>query len=624
MACGFCKSSAHTIRTCSAHGAEGMRNANAARAEKKRREKVAKDWDKYSITEDCITLDSPKLYPGRVNCIFSKDCESVEGAVNTAMPDGYFPYIVTCMNMRISKRNVCAELRAYTGRRMKKTPCSAGDIDTTAPQKGRPAVNVTRKGIALSSKAVIRSDRRKRRRRLEPTSTQPTTVEEFKKFLAILLYTSTQSVADFKLLWKTSHDSAVHTFPRRLMSRDRFCALYACFSFADEEMTYLESVLDDHLLKVWTPANGVCVDETLVPFKGRGNPNHVFIMRKPHPHGTKLWTSVDYSGYFLRLCIFRRGGEKESPTATVMKMIRGIAPESLVITDSYFGGLRTLEGLSALGHYGLMSCKQTQPSFLFKDLLVPRCVRDGDCHTAYGVLNDNRPFLANVFMSRNRKLMTLTSAYSVSKQSVCIEALIPDDTEEDQMEMSIGEEERPEARNLYSSYMDFNDVGNGAVMRLYPTFRKRHWSSSVMMWVVMMLVGNNAYKLYQSATGAVDMSRGQWMDGVRRILSGQVEDTPDRMGRKIFTRHPASTKVKGAKDLYCSSCISLQTSKRRRTRWRCPVCGPICKVCERDSGRHITYANVLSRKCKRTYYAEGRSNSKRRKIDAAMVDKLVY
>ena len=150
-------------------------------------------------------------------------------------------------------------------------------------------------------------------------------------------------------------------------SRERFCLIYTCFAFQDVKMNHLETILDEHLLKVWYPANGVCVDETLVSFKGRGNPRHVFIMRKPHYHGTKLWKSVDYSGLFLRLSIFRRSGEKESPTATVMKMIKGIAPNSLVITDSYFGGLRTLEALSQAGHLGLMSCKQTQPSFLFRD-----------------------------------------------------------------------------------------------------------------------------------------------------------------------------------------------------------------------------------------------------------------
>tara|TARA_R110002050_G_C8919557_1_gene511322 strand:- start:93 stop:1949 length:1857 start_codon:yes stop_codon:yes gene_type:complete len=618
MACGFCKATGHTIRTCTHPGAEGVRRENAAKAEEKRRAKDAREWERYSIQPDMIQLESPPMYPGNVNVLFSDDCQTVQGAIATAMPEGYLPYIVSCMNLRISKRNVCAEVRASSGRATKTRTFAISAPNT--PQKGRPAITGKRRGKKQVTKAVLRSARRKRRRSLEPCLTEGVSVRELKKFFSILLYASTQRVVEYALFWKTTKDAGVHTFPRRLMSRERFSLLYSCFLFEEEEMRHLEDMLSDHLLKVWNPSNGVCVDETLVPFKGRGNPHHVFIMRKPHPHGTKLWTSVDYSGYFLRLSIFRRGEAKESPTATVMKMIRGIAPESLVITDSYFGGMRTLEALSLEGHLGLMSCKQTQPSFLFRDHLMPKCKGDGDCHTSYGVLQNGQPFLANVFMSRKRKLLTLSSAYSVEISSVPIQALVPDETAEDQMEILLGEEDRPQVRNFYSQYMDFNDVGNGAVIRLYPPFRKRHWTTSVMFWIVMMLIGNNAYKLYQSATGSLDMTRKEWVDGVRRVLSGEVEHSFDPSGRKIFTRHPESKKMKGAKDLYCKSC----TDGERRTRWRCPLCGPICKVCQMDTERHLSFVHLLSRKRKRSYYSQGREFARKRNINEASVSRLVY
>lgn len=617
MVCGFCKTAGHTIRTCNANGAENMRNSNALAAEVRRRGRDAEEWAKYSIRRNMAPLPSPRIFPGNVNVIYHEDCQSVEGAVATAMPPGYFEYLVSCVNLRISKRNTCAEIRAFDGRLRRTTSYR---VDRPLIQKkGRPNIVCRRRSQETSKKTVIRSGRKRRRRFLEARIMNGVSVEELKKFFSILLYASTQRVVNYSYFWRTAKDAGVHTFPRRLMSRERFSLLYTCFVFEDEEMRHLEDLLRDHLMKVWNSSNAICVDESIVPFKGRGNPHHVFIMRKPHPHGTKLWTSVDYSGYFLRVSIFRRGEMRESPSDTVLKMIRGAPPESLIITDSYFGGMRTLESLSELGHYALMSCKQTQPSFLFRDHLMPQCKRDGDCITSYGILANGQAFLANIFMSRKRKLLTLSSAYSAEKAQVPIQALVQDETEEDQMEISMGEECRPEVRNLDSAYMDFNDVGNGAVIRLYPTFRKRHWSMSVMFWIMMMLMGNNSFKLYQSATGCVNMSRSEWVDGLRRVLAGEVEVSLDPSGKKVITSHPESIKVKGAKDLYCKSCIG----KASLTRWRCSSCGPICKVCQKGAN-HLEYASILSRKRKRSYYEGGKEYTQRRKISEEAVSRLVY
>ena len=92
MACGFCKNSGHTIRTCTAHGVDGMRKANADRAEEKRRVRDAKDFQKYCIQDIPIPLESPVLYPGSVNVIYAKDCQSVDGAITTSLPVGFLCY----------------------------------------------------------------------------------------------------------------------------------------------------------------------------------------------------------------------------------------------------------------------------------------------------------------------------------------------------------------------------------------------------------------------------------------------------------------------------------------------------------------------------------------------------
>jgi hypothetical protein len=71
-------------------------------------------------------------------------------------------------------------------------------------------------------------------------------------------------------------------------------------------VTSLEKEINNHMQAVWEPSNIAVVDETLVPHKGRKNPHHVFIVRKPHPHGLKNWSVVDFSGYFFAYSLFQR------------------------------------------------------------------------------------------------------------------------------------------------------------------------------------------------------------------------------------------------------------------------------------------------------------------------------
>ena len=69
-------------------------------------------------------------------------------------------------------------------------------------------------------------------------------------------------------------------------------------------MIELELDINANMRHCWDPANIAVVDESLVPHKGRKNPHHVLIIQKPHPHGLKNWSLVDFSGYFFGYSLF--------------------------------------------------------------------------------------------------------------------------------------------------------------------------------------------------------------------------------------------------------------------------------------------------------------------------------
>jgi hypothetical protein len=281
----------------------------------------------------------------------------------------------------------------------------------------------------------------------EPLSLQPFSERELSFFFAILLYAAEKKATSIRKLWSSDPDDGIHPFVTRLISLTRFELMYSCFQFNDAVMERMESILQKQMQDIWIPSNYVCCDESLVPFKGRkSNPHHVFIMRKPHPHGVKvistlnhslspyiskqIWTLVDYSGYYYNFSIYRRNRAREAASATVLRMAAPMSPGSLIIGDSYFGNISTLEALALEGKYGLFSCQSKRPSFLFQNSITPLLQKDGDSASLYGQLPGDgiKMFLANGFQSQGRKLYTLSTCFSSKLESVQIDGFVDDDT----------------------------------------------------------------------------------------------------------------------------------------------------------------------------------------------------
>lgn len=146
-----------------------------------------------------------------------------------------------------------------------------------------------------------------------------------------------------------------------------------------------------------------------------------------------MWTLVDYSGYYLNFSIYRRNRGHETAAATVLRMSSPLPPSSLVIGDSYFGNLSTLEALALEGKYGLFSCQARRPSFLFQHTVLPNLNGDNGTYSLYGQFPSVRQdgfkhFLANGYQSQGRRLYTLSTCFSSVLERVDVHCFIDDDT----------------------------------------------------------------------------------------------------------------------------------------------------------------------------------------------------
>ena len=114
--------------------------------------------------------------------------------------------------------------------------------------------------------------------------------KELWDLFAILLYAAEKKTVSIQKLWNSNPVHGFHPFVTRLLSLSRFEFMYSCFRFQDEVMKEIEDILVHQAQRIWKPSNYACCDESLVPFKGhKTNPHHVYIMRKPHPHGVKVF-----------------------------------------------------------------------------------------------------------------------------------------------------------------------------------------------------------------------------------------------------------------------------------------------------------------------------------------------
>ena len=281
--------------------------------------------------------------------------------------------------------------------------------------------------------------------------------------------------------------------------------------------------------------------------------------------------------------------DAEKASTTVTRMSKPMGPGSLIIADSYFGSTDAMKELAAEGKYCLFSCNQSRPAYLFKSFLGKSLSKDGDSVTLTGevpFMETNAedpetsptmtsiPFIANGIVSKNRRIWTLANVFSdrVAKQEV--EVLVEDNETTDEATYVVETEERPEIRNRYSEMMDYVDRVDQTVASGLAPNRKYHWSQSLMTWELTALLLVNARKMYQSATGDLQMTVPKWKEKIIAVWGGVIDEETKK--------HPLANLFIGGDGGRCRSCARIVRRKRSTDTTRgCVTCGPICQHCDR-------------------------------------------
>lgn len=174
--------------------------------------------------------------------------------------------------------------------------------------------------------------------------------QEMLKFLGIVIWMGLDQKPRLKDYWSTNfiYKTSIHTVTR--MSRCRFEALLSCLHFSDNEacpegnrLFKLESLLNicnKNFQAALTPGQYVCIDESMVPFRGRLSFLQ-YIPGKRHKYGVKIFKLCSEGGYTYNTKIYagKQVRPTDQPVATqvVMELMQPILNTgTTLVTDNYY------------------------------------------------------------------------------------------------------------------------------------------------------------------------------------------------------------------------------------------------------------------------------------------------
>lgn len=174
----------------------------------------------------------------------------------------------------------------------------------------------------------------------------PTNSKEIEQLLGVVIWMGLCSLPTIQSYWRKHklYSTAIST----VMSRNRFQLLLRTLHFCNNEevtedrlrkLTPLLNRLRETFQSVITPSEYICIDETLVPFRGRLSFRQ-YISNKRHKFGIKLFKLCLKDGYtfdFQVYCGKSKDANTMVPSKVVMDMMENLLDKGRTLcTDNYY------------------------------------------------------------------------------------------------------------------------------------------------------------------------------------------------------------------------------------------------------------------------------------------------
>lgn len=436
----------------------------------------------------------------------------------------------------------------------------------------------------------------------------PFTMKELKAFLScfyMITAINSRTMTDYWQLPSTTTCGHGQWFNVRISKR-KFDEIFHCLEINIVE--WIEK-LNEQFQKFKKPAKVVCVDESMVPYRGRFNPHFIFIPRKPHPYGIKFETIADSDSYLFKMHMhrrtiidiekpilartkrptFERENYEEEEEKTVAEIVLHLCSDlggrdHIVVGDKWFGSLSVSNELKQLGIDSVLKCMSNRPQELWKKVhsLQPNKYeyKVAQADTDIGSKIYLYSFLLPQSSDNAEKHDNLIS--TVQFNNYVDKTVLGVSEDKNRVEKNVVIHEVSEFYNKMSSFVD---EANRSIMDCYYRHRVMDYTTAILVFFLSLLA-HNARILYQNETRK-NISQVEFVKKIAADLYPLEEQ---------IERHVLYKLNGGRKN--CPVCYWVQVRnhvspnhiKRKKTEYGCKKCRkPMCKECF-NSLHHCDYA----------------------------------
>lgn len=319
-------------------------------------------------------------------------------------------------------------------------------------------------------------------------SWKPTNAGEIEYFIGILMWMGLCQLPAITSYW--SNKIIYNNQIKSIMPRNRFQLLLKMLHFSNNDdenveddrlrkITPLLDLLNQSFQSVLVPGEYVCIDETLVPFKGRLKFKQ-YISNKRHKFGIKLFKLCQEGGYTYNFKVYcGKESDKNSsvPSKVVISLMDGLLNEGRTLcTDNYYTSV-------SLAHELLKKKTHLIGTLRSNRKLNPKSVVEKKLKKGESVAEESNTGVLVQKWRDKRDLLMLSTRYSdemikVQKRNVEIE--------------------KPKTvieYNKYKAYIDISDQ-----LKSYNTSLRRgvKWYRKLSIELMLGTALVNAYFLHQN------------------------------------------------------------------------------------------------------------------------------
>lgn len=168
-----------------------------------------------------------------------------------------------------------------------------------------------------------------------------TNLSEMKNFFSLILFMGLAKLPKLADYWSTD-EIIGQNFPRSVMSRNRFELLLKMIHFSQDDIHTIQHLLDmlnDNFKRNFIPSQDICVDESMVPFRGY-NIFRQYNKQKRHKYGIKLFKLCTIPGYTFKINIYA-GKQNEEVNVTPQRVVMNFCQDLLnkgysLYTDNWY------------------------------------------------------------------------------------------------------------------------------------------------------------------------------------------------------------------------------------------------------------------------------------------------